>query len=517
MNDCFQWSFFVSEIGLAALSLLVLVLDVALPTNLRRFIPGVVLAGLAGLIAGLVPSLAAPSDGVRNLLFGGMIAQTHGLGAAGGPSSDVMRLFFLVAAFLVIWLGVRFSRKFTLPMTGFLLVVLVVAAGLSLLVQSNNFVMFFVTLEAVSTGFCVLIASRRGSGASLEAGLKYLVMAGLSSALLLFGITLLYGAVGNPVLGGGVAATGFDALEFSRVGAFIAGGHRENPFVLAGVALVTCGVAFKIGMFPFHFWIPDVYQGAPMPVTAFLAVASKAAGVVALLLLMNMPFAALSGSGGVLYLLLSLGAGVTLVCANLVALGQTNVKRLMGMSGVSHAGFLLLALLASRHEGNGLSAMIALIAYLAAYLVGAMAVFGVMSEMSVGERESDAETTQIMLDYRLLGERSPFLAAVLGVGLGSLAGIPPSLGFVAKFLVIMAAFNAGLWTLTAVALLCVCAGVYYYFAWMREAFQRVWVDVEARRSLFVPRPPWTSRLVLFCLSVVILIGGLVQSVWRIFQ
>jgi NADH-quinone oxidoreductase subunit N len=429
------------------------------------------------------------------------------------------RLFFLAAAFLVVWLGARFLRRHALPAAGFLHVVLAVTAALSLLAQSNHFVMFFVALEAVATGFYVLVAFRRDSGASLEAGLKYLVTGGLSSALLLFGIVLLYGAAGNPALNGGAAVSGFDALEFSRLGEFVKA-RADNPLVLAGVALVLGGVAFKIGVFPFQIWIPDVYQGAPAPVTAFLAVASKAAGVLALLLLLNTPFAALAADGGgapaPLYRLLSLAAGVTLVFSNLTALGQTNVKRLMGMSGVSHAGFLLLAVLASRHEGVGTLAFAALAVYLAAYLAGAMTVFGVMNEMP-DTPGSDAETAQTTADYRLLGGRSPFLAAMLGVGLGSLAGIPPSLGFVAKFLVILAAFKAGLWALASVALLCVCAGVYYYFAWMREAFQRIWVDAETRRSLAVPAVPWTSRLVLLGLSAVILVGGVAQAVWRMFQ
>ncbi|MDR2863085.1 MAG: NADH-quinone oxidoreductase subunit N [Puniceicoccales bacterium] len=503
------WQALTPEIGVAVLALAVLVFELTLPEKWRHFIPNGVLIGLLGLTAGLLTGLRTPVNTAPAVLFGGLVTQTRGVISGGMPSTTFLRMFFLVSAFFVVWLGVRFLEKRQLPRTEFLHIVLVVTAALMLLVQSNHFVLLFVALETVTVGFYVLTGYNRGNVDSLEAGVKYLVSGGVSSALMLFGIVLLYGTAGNPVLNGG--ASGADALGFSFLAEFISA-HPANPLVLAGVALVTGGIAFKIGMFPFQIWVPDVYQGAPMPTTAFLAVASKTAGILTLLILVNGPFSGVmvleGGSPGPLYWLLSVMTGATLIFSNLTALGQVNVKRLMGLSGISHAGFMLLAVLASQTETGHALAVPALAVYLVAYLAGAFATFGVMNEMA-----EDEDASQSTADFQLLPKRNPFLAGILGCGLGSLAGIPPSLGFVAKFLVITAAFASGLWWLSAVALLCVGAGVYYYFAWLREAFQRMWLSGERVRELAEPvQVPLATRLALGCLALVILVGGVARGV-----
>jgi NADH-quinone oxidoreductase subunit N len=210
-------------------------------------------------------------------------------------------------------------------------------------------------------------------------------------------------------------------------------------------------------------------------------------------------------------------AGATLVFSNLTALGQANVKRLMGLSGLSHAGFMLLAVLAAQC-GDGEFGTYALFFYAVAYLVGTFSVFGVMGEVSAatpGSGEGDGDAAQSITDYQLLRARHPFLCAVLCSGLGSLAGIPPTLGFVAKFAVIAAAMQAGLWALSGVALLCVGAGVYYYFAWMREGFQRIWVPEERRREMVAPiAVPLSTRILLAALATALLLGGVAQGLTR---
>lgn len=520
-----DWLALLPETGIGALALLVLVLELVLPVRFRHLIVNATLAGLAafavGACAPLFRDLAGDGAGTREF-FGGLIAQTGMFGAGGaGLATSVARVFFPAAAFFAVWLGARYLSRRKLPVVEFLHIVLVVTGALMLLVQSNHFLLLFVALETVAVGFYILAGYNRESGASLEAGVKYLVMGGVSSAFLLLGIVLLYGVAGNPAFA--PAGAGGDMLGFAAVRGFIAG-NPSNPLVIAGVALVVGGVAFKIGAFPFQIWVPDVYQGAPTPVAAFLAVASKAAGVMTLLILLDNPFSALvatrEGAFGTLHVLLSVMIGATLVFANLTALGQTNVKRLMGLSGLSHAGFLMLAVLAAQHHGARALALPALAAYLVAYAAGAFATFGVINEMSANAtataagEEEDADARQDIDDYQRLMHRSPLLAGVLGCSLSSLAGIPPTAGFVAKFLVIAAALKAGLWALTAIAILSVGAGVYYYFAWMREAFQRVWLAEERLRELSVPvRVPVWSRLVLIALTVVILAGGVAQGVW----
>lgn len=503
------WQYLLPEIGLAGLAMVILVLELALPKGLRHLVVNVVLVGLLALIAGASANLNPELSGSSVELFGGLLRQSYGMFAEGLPSTAFLRVFFLAAAFFVVWLGAGFLRRRNLSITEFLHIVLVVTAAMLLLVQSNHFVLLFVALETITVGFYVLVGYNRTSSASLEAGVKYLVLGGLSSALLLFGIVLLYGAAGNPVLNGG--ETG-DAMNFAFLQSVVEA-NLTNPLILAGISLVIGGIAFKIGMFPFQVWVPDVYQGAPTPTTAFLAVASKGAGMFTLLILLAGPFAPAVGSGtvpGPLYWLLAVMTGATLLFSNLTALGQTNVKRLMGLSGISHAGFLLLGVLAGL-TGEPLAAS-AIVVYLAAYLVGGFATFGVMVEMT-GKNDSEQDTG----DYQLLLRRNPFLAGVLGCGVGSLAGIPPSLGFVAKFLIIYAALQAGLWCLATIALLCVGAGVYYYFGWLREAFLRTEVSEEKARDLARPiAVPFFSKLILSVLAAILVLGGIWQSFLVVF-
>ena len=524
MDTLFQWQALTPELGTAGLAVLILALELLLPANLKYILPRVALWGLTALAAGILPatilSAIGTSDaaGIPRTLFSGMISQTPPGGRSALPT-DWLRLFFLVAAFLTVALGTGWLRRNKQPVAEFLFLVLTTTAALMLLVQSNHFVMFYVTLELATTGTCILTAFKRESGASLEAGMKYLLLSVVSGALLLFGIVLLYGAAGNPALNNGVPPG--DVLGFGALFDFNAA-HPAHPFVLAGTALVTGGIAFKIGIFPFQIWVPDVYQGAPTPVTAFLATASKTAGIFALLLLMNGPFAPLvvtdAATPGPLFRLVALMAGATLVFSNLTALGQTDVKRLMGLSGLSHTGFMLLAVLAAQC-GDGEFGNYALLFYAVAYLIGTFSVFGVMGEISAATtgNNENSDSEQSMTDYRLLRARHPLLCAVLCSGLSSLAGIPPTLGFVAKFAIIAAAMQAGLWTLSGVALLCVCAGVYYYFAWIRESFQHIWVPEERLREMAAPiAAPLTTRLLLAALATVLLLGGVAQGLTRLF-
>ena len=210
---------------------------------------------------------------------------------------------------------------------------LIVTAAFMLLARANHFVVFFLALETAAVGLYVLVGNLRRSAASLEAGVKYLVAGGLSSALLLMGIVLIYGSLATPTN---------DSLGFADIAAALqAAQGNVNPLTLVGVALVFAGAAFKLGAFPFHAWIPDVYQGAPTPTTAFLGTASKAAGALALFVLVTGPFAALGAKLGPLLAGLAI---LTLLAGNLAALAATDVKRTLALSGVAHAGFLLAAL-----------------------------------------------------------------------------------------------------------------------------------------------------------------------------
>jgi len=359
-------------------------------------------------------------------------------------------------------------------------------------------VMFFVALETVTIGFYILVSYFRDNALTLEAGLKYLVLGALSSAIMLFGIVLLYGAVGRVEIDG-IVRNGF---EFSVVADFL----RTNPdsfLGIAGALLVLSGVAFKIGAFPFQVWIPDVYQGAPTPVTAFLAVSSKAAGFAVLLTLVLTVFFPLVD---VLVPVLSVLAAATILVGNLSALSQRNAKRLMGLSGVSHAGYLLIGVVASFTVDW---APWAVWFYLFTYLLASMAVFGVMAHVAGAD-----DTVQELDQYEKLAKERPFLGAVLAVGIGSLAGIPPLAGFMGKLLIFVAAFQAHLYWLLAVAIIGVVLSIYYYFGWIKAAYFETWSPNPAAEESAKPsitKPSWIGSAVLAALALATVVLGFYQE------
>jgi NADH-quinone oxidoreductase subunit N len=437
-----SWALLWPELGLACLALLLLILETVLPKAAQARIPAVSIIGQLVLLAVLVATFDCSTT---TEAFNGLIVLS--------PTGELFRVFFLLASVLVSILARVSLPKQGVPRVEFHHITLIVSAAAMLLVQSRNFVMLFVALETMTIGLYILVSYFRSSARTLEAGLKYLVMGALSSALLLFGIVLLYGVAGNPALPGFVP----DAMRFDSLGGFLAANPR-NFLAAAGIVLVLSGIAFKIGGFPFQIWIPDVYQGAPTPVTALLAVTSKAAGFVVLITLVKVfaPYRWLVEP------VLAVMAGATILFGNLAALKQHNVKRLMGLSGVSHAGFLLLAVasLGVAPEAEG-----AVYFYLYAYLVASFAVFGVMTVLAGAD-----DSRQELGDYAGLGRESPFLAGILTCGLGSLAGIPLFAGFMGKFFVFVSAFRAHHYGLLAIAIFGVAVSVYYYFGWIRAAY-----------------------------------------------
>ena len=442
-----QWLAILPEILLALLALGLLATEMVIPKASRDAVGRIAIYGQLVILAFVVgvPCLCSPADGA--VLFSGMIEQSN--------LTQIMRGFFLLCSILVSYLGVVYLSKQTLARTEFYHLVMLVAAGMMLLVQSNNFVMLFVALETVTVAFYVLVAYGRNSAFSLEAGLKYLILGAMSSAILLFGIVLLCGVAGNPELAGATA----DSLNFGVLREFILL-NSENLLVRVGALLVVAGMLFKIGAVPFQIWVPDVYQGAPTPVTAFLAVASKAAGFVVLLQLLSGPFLGLSEF---MVPVLSVIAAVTILFGNITAVTQRNLKRLMGLSGIAHAGYLLVGVVA---YVSGVDwAMYAILFYLFTYLLGSFAVFGVMS-LAAGSDDANQELDH----YDAFAKKNPFLGGVLAVGLGSLAGIPPLGGFIGKLFLFIAAFKAGLYELLGISILGVVISIYYYFGWIREAF-----------------------------------------------
>ncbi len=379
-----------------------------------------------------------------------------------GIHQDIMRSFFLLSSLLVSLLAQGFLGGRKLRIGEFHHLVMVATAGLMILCQAQNFLLFFVALETVALCFYPLVAYDKDSAKSLEAGMKYLIFGALSSALLLLGIVLLYGVGANPAAWGATAANVGWSDSFSYDGLYhLLAQNPDHLLLRAGVVLIISGIAFKIGAAPFQIWVPDVYHGAPMPVTAFLAVSSKAAGFFVLITLVNGPFA---GMSDFLLPLLGFVATFTIFFGNLAACSQRNLKRMLGLSGVAHAGYLMVAVMASMIlPGSSDRAVWILFFYLFTYLIASFAVFGIMGMAKVSD-DSEHEFS----DYEDLSKKKPWAGLTLVVGIGSLAGIPPLAGFIGKLLLFSVAFETKLYLSLVAMVIGVVISIYYYFGWIRE-------------------------------------------------
>lgn len=432
--------------------------------------------------------------------FSGMLNQ--------GFRGDVMRTFFLFSSFLVSLLGHRYLKLNRLRVGEFHHLTMLATAGLMLLCQSNHFLMLFVALETVALCFYALVAYNRESSKSLEAGIKYLIFGALSSSLLLFGIVLIYGVASSPeVWGASYQDHNYaDPLSFSYLSGFLAE-NQENLILRAGVVLVFAGIAFKVGVAPFQIWVPDVYHGSPLPITAFLAVSSKAAGFFVLLNLVNGPF---EGMSEFLLPLFGFVATFTIFFGNLAACAQRKLKRMLGLSGVAHAGYLMVAVMASmRFAGDSDRGVWVVVFYLFVYLVASFTVFGVMGLAQLKE-ESEHEFRH----YEDLSKKQPWLAFVLVCGVASLAGIPPFAGFIAKALLISVAYEAKLYLSLVALVIGVVISIYYYFGWIRE------ICSEPRRAFKEERDeedPWSDLKDLGILKVVLLSLTLASIVFGLWQ
>lgn len=385
------------------------------------------------------------------LTIGGLLASLstlpHALSVAPLRVTDLLLvdaygLFFhallLLAALAVALLCLAYFRRRENENEEIFVLLLTSTLGALLLVSSAHLAMFFLGLEVLTISLFPMIAYSVRASRPLEAGIKYLMLSGLASAFLMFGMALVYGDLG--------------VLSFEQIGA--SGAELEQkPLALAGLFLILAAIGFKLSLVPFHLWTPDVYQGAPAPVTAFLATVSKAS-VFALLLRF---FTTVHAERSETFLcVLGLLAVVSILAGNLLALLQDSLKRLLAYSSIAHMGYLLVGFVAAGLLRRDLQAE-TIAFYLAAYTVTSLAAFGAISAISDDARESDR-----LSDYAGLFWRSPWLAAVLTISLLSLAGIPLTVGFVGKFYVFAAGVQAETWPLVATVVVGSGIGIYYY-------------------------------------------------------
>jgi NADH-quinone oxidoreductase subunit N len=397
------------------------------------------------------------------------------------PFAKFMKALTLVGSTVALVMSVGFARAEKFDRFEFPVLILLATLGMMLMVSANDMLSLYMALETQSLALYVVAAINRDNVRSTEAGLKYFVLGALSSGMLLYGISLVYGYTGH---------TGFD-----EIAAALIGGERQLGFVF-GLAFVLAGLAFKISAVPFHMWTPDVYEGAPTPVTAFFAAAPKMAAMALIVRVVVDAFAPVTKDWQQIIVFISIAS---MLLGAFAAIGQRNIKRLMAYSSIAHMGFALVGLAAGSMAGVRGVAI-----YMLIYLVMTLGTFAAILAM----RRRDGNVEQID-DLAGLSATNPIMATVLTILMFSLAGIPPLAGFWGKWYVFLAAVEANLWPLAIIGVLASVVGAYYYL----RIIKIMWFDEPA--SGFVPMAG-ELRLVLgvsgaFVLFYV-LIGGPVSAI-----
>jgi NADH-quinone oxidoreductase subunit N len=422
------------EIDVVVLGIAVLLLETFAPKIDKKAFAWI---GIAGLTLVLIETFfVAPNP-----------SASEATGLWNFYTADTLSIFFkrfeLVTTILVLLMMIDYApaMRIGIDRAGsnlgeFFSIPLLTCAGLMYLVSAIDFVSIFVSLELVTISFFVLVSFTRRNPIALEAGVKYLILGGVSVAFLVYGVTWIFGATGE--------------TNLQKITDALASGKIDNYAATFGAVLVIVGLGFKIAAVPFQIWVPDVYQGAPTPVTAFLSVGSKAAGFVVLIRVLQ-PFAMLPNMQRLVVLL----ALLTLVYGNLAALPQTNLKRLLGYSSIAHAGYLLIAV--ACFDGRAVTF------YLVAYLLMTLLSFAVLVVVS-------QQTGDEISGFDGLAARAPFLAFSMLIAMASLAGLPFTAGFFGKFFVFVSAIGQRQIALVIVGIVAVACGFYYYLKVVRAMY-----------------------------------------------
>lgn len=454
----------LADLALLVPELILVGMALALILTARR-IQKTPVAAVGTVLAALAAAVAAGWT-----LSGG--AQT---GFSGMITVDGYSQFFkvLIAATLALaaLLAVRSLDREGIPQAEYHALLLLASTGMMLAVSALDLLTLYLGLELMTLCSYILVGIRVERPASNEAAIKYFLLASFASALLLYGISLTYGLTG---------ATGFAGIASALAG------QDSNPLLLVAIGLVTVGIAFKIAVVPLHAWAPDAYQGASAPVAAFLAAGSKAAGLAAL---GRVGLIAFGSETEVLSAVLLGLAALSILVGSVVAVSQTDMKRLLAYSSIAHAGYALLGLIAGTPEGVS-----ATMTYAFFYVFMTLGAFGVV--IALGERGESLD------GYQGLAAQRPGTAAVMLLFLLSLTGIPPTAGFVAKFVVILSAVRAGH---IALAVLAVACSVVSAFIYMRVA---VFMYMREPRDPAPPRYPMAVSAALGVAALVTLIGGI---------
>ncbi len=374
----------------------------------------------------LVAVMVLGQGDIKAATFGGMFTID--------PFTRFIKLLVLLAAGLSVVMSVTFIRRENMDRFEFPILIALAALGMIMMVSANSLIALYLGLELQSLCIYVIAAFNRDSAKSSEAGLKYFVLGALSSGLLLYGSSLVYGFTGS--------------VDFQTIASAIGTGHPSVGLIF-GLVFILAALAFKVSAVPFHMWTPDVYEGAPTPVTALMAGAPKVAAMALTIRVLFTAFPGITPEWKQIVVFVSIAS---MVLGSFAAIGQTNIKRLMAYSSIGHMGYVLIGIAAGTAEG-----IRGVLIYLVIYVIMNAGVFCCILAM----RRSDGQV-ETVADLAGLSRTKPMVAFILAMLMFSLAGIPPLAGFFAKFYVFMAAIKAGLYALSVIGVLSSVVGAYYY-------------------------------------------------------
>ncbi|MHB8076982.1 NADH-quinone oxidoreductase subunit N [Desulfosporosinus fructosivorans] len=419
------------EVMIAAMSMIVLAIGLLVPVGTRKGMMPLTTFSLIGVLGYTVYDFFY---GPKAVFLEGMYMHDQ--------FAVYFKILFLAAALLVVLSSGDYVQRFAEHSYKFYALLLTSTLGMMLMAGAGELITMYVGLELMTISFYILVAYLADDARSSEAGIKYLVLGGTSSAILLYGISLIYGLTGS--------------TELVQI-ASVLGGNLSPASFLATVFLLA-GLGFKISLVPFHLWAPDIYEGAPTPVTAFLAIASKAAAFAVLIrvYLLTMNSQAFSITGQSLLIVL---AALTMILGNLIAIPQTNIKRLLAYSSIAQAGYLMVGIIAESVGG-----IKGVLFYAMIYVFANMGAFAVATHISESQGSDDIK------DFAGLWRRSPLAAVVMTASLLSLAGIPPLAGFVGKFYLFSAVMDQGHIAIAYIGFVMSMISVYYYLSVVKVMF-----------------------------------------------
>ena len=457
-----NFSAILPELFLTAVGLLVLLLDFFLSREKKALLGYLSVAGLLFLLPLVVLTTESKPS------FGGMVIAD--------PFSAFFKIIIILAGFLALLMSMDYLKKMRIHNGEYYYIILFATLGMMVMVSSNDLLNLYVGLELMALSFYVLVALRFNESRSAEGALKYFVLGTLSSGILLYGISFTFGFSGT--------------TNLTEIAQMSTRASVQNPFLLLALALIAIGFSFKVALFPFHIWAPDAYEGAPTPVTALLSVGSKTAAFAVFLRVFIVAFPAFQPQWSKILWILS---AATMIFGSVVAISQKNIIRMLAYSSIAHGGMIIVGLLVYNQIGAS-----GILFYLLVYIFMNMGAFALVT--LVAKRDGSGE---LITDYKGLSSRHPFLAFSMTLFLLSLAGVPPTGGFAAKFIILAAAIDAHYYWLAVIGVISAAIALFFYAKIIFYMYMK-----DAPGDTPIEETGWSYRFVFFITATGTLVLGL---------